>query len=214
MMARHGLHLGRGKVSFPMWHPAAMLLVWVFFALILQWLPLLPVLILAVSCVLAAKLFAPSRGWRLFIRIRWLLLALLVMLLFMTPGEYLSGLPGTIGLTYEGLSVTELQLGRLLALLASLAVLHERLGTAGLLEGLYALMGPFSWRDKTVVRLMLVMEFAEQEKPMSWRDCLAENDKLSDRADVIKLRVASIGWCDKLLLAGAAVIATLAVAFS
>lgn len=157
-----------------MLHPATFLVFWICFALILQvaTLSLLAGLV-AVSFLLAATL-APTRGMRLLRRSRWLLLSIGVLFLFFSPGEYLPGLAGRMGLTYEGVTHAGEQIGRLLAILLSLALLHEGIGTPGLLAGLYKLLGPFSWRETTVVRLMLVLEFVEDKRVTGWREWLSE----------------------------------------
>jgi hypothetical protein len=215
LIVRHGEFHCRGDARvFLMWHPAALLLAWLCFALALQWLSLIPVLLLAVACLFMAGVIASGRVRRLLLRVRWLLLALFAILLFMTPGEYLSGVLGDIGLTKEGVRVAGEQIARLLALLASLALLHDYLGTHGLLEGLYALMGDTPWREKTVVRLLLVLEFAEQERPLPWRDWLEECHDDSSQDEIFKLRAVPMGRHDKLLVAGALILGMLTVAFS
>lgn len=162
----------------PMWHPVTLLLSWVGFALILQAAsPRLLLGLLMVSLLLAA-VFAPARSWRLLRRSRWLLLSIGVLFLFFSPGEYLPGLAGRMGLTYEGVLHTGEQLGRLLAILVSLALLHEGIGTQGLLAGLYWLLGPFAWRETSVVRLMLALEFVEEKRETGWREWLAQGQQL------------------------------------
>ncbi len=159
-----------------MWHPSALLLAWMSYALALQWMPVAWVIFLALLCLLVSELFARNRSHRLLVRARWLLLSLMVLFIFLTPGEYLPGVPGSLGMTHEGLLAAGEHCGRLIAMLASLALLHECIGTQGLLAGLYCLMGPCKWRRMTVVRLMLVLECAEQKQVASWRDWLKEGD--------------------------------------
>lgn len=164
----------------PMWHPASLLLYWFGLVLVLQRLSLFPLFILTLVCLVLAAVHAPERCRSLLWRSRWLLLSLAVLFLFVTPGEYLPGVWGDIGLTYEGLRQCGEYLGRLLSMLASLALLHQRLGTRGLLAGFYWLLKPLPGRDATVVRLMLALEFVEQKRQTSWREWLGP-----ERADAL-----------------------------
>jgi hypothetical protein len=155
-------------------HPAALLLAWTGFALSLQWAGIATVLAAAFLSLAAALHFAPARCRNLLYRSRWLLLSLAALFVFFTPGEYLEGAAGSIGVTWEGLILGGEHLGRLLALLASLALLHEHVGTQGLLAGLHTLLAPFPWRETTVVRLMLVLEHVERRPSGNWREWLTD----------------------------------------
>lgn len=164
-----------------MWHPLTLLLCWVGFALWLQSISALILLgpVTLLSLVLAG-MFAARRTRTLLWRARWLFLSLAILFLFFTPGEYVPVLPSWLGLTHEGVLRAADQLGRLLALLASLALLHQQVGTQGLLAGLHALLRPFAWRDATVVRLMLVLELVEQQRAVPWREWLTPSTRDQD----------------------------------
>lgn len=168
-------------------HPTALLLVWIGFALSLQWAGISIVLAAAVLSLAAALYIAPARCRNLLYRSRWLLLSLALLFVFFTPGEYLDGMAGSIGVTREGLRFCAEHLGRLLALLASLALLHEYLGTQGLLAGLYMLMAWSPWREATVVRLMLVLEYVERRPPDNWRVWLADEAAVDGEEAVLRL---------------------------
>jgi hypothetical protein len=156
-----------------MFHPASLLLAWLVFALGLQWLKVAWLTAIAALCLLCAVLLARERSYGLLRRSRWLMLSLGGLYLFATPGEYLPGLAGALGLTYEGVRLGAEQIGRLLAMLASLALLHHWLGTAGLLAALHGLLKPFPWRERTVVRLMLALEALERQQGLSWQEWLS-----------------------------------------
>lgn len=184
-----------------MWHPASLLLSWLIFAAALALMPLPLLLSIAAGTLLLALWQAPARSRSLLKRSRWLLLTLTVLFLFVTPGEYLPGVWGRIGLTREGLDQGAEQLGRLLTLLASLALLHERTGTQGLLAGLHWWLRPFPWREATVVRLMLVLEFVEQKPTGGWRAWLEiEPDCSSDMQHDYRLAMPPLRWRDRLLM--------------
>lgn len=190
-----------------MWHPASLLLTWLGFALILQRAPLPLLMILALVSILMAARFALARSRILFWRSRWLLLSLSIFFFFATPGEYLPGIGGGMGLTYEGVRQGCEQLSRLLAMLASLALLHQRVGTPGLLTGFYWLPGPFAWRKTTVVRLMLVLEFVEQQRQIGWREWLAPEPAIDTATpDCFTLSMPPLHPRDRALIACLAVV--------
>jgi hypothetical protein len=185
-------------------HPASLLVVWLGFALGLQWLPVSWLLAVAFASVVATACIATERGIGLLRRSRWLLLSLLILYLFVTPGERLPGYWGDIGLTYEGLWQGGEQIARLLAMLASLALLHQAVGTRGLVAGIYWLLRPLPWRELTVVRLMLVLEFVEQKKQIRWRDWLSPEPCSEGTVPqpTYVLVLPSLQLRDKLLISG------------
>jgi energy-coupling factor transport system permease protein len=184
-----------------MWHPASLLLAWLGFALALQWVSLPWQLALAAVSIVLAGILATKRCLGLLKRSRWLLLSLCVLFLFVTPGAYLPGIWGRIGLTYEGLHQGGEQLSRLLAMLSSLALLHERIGTRGLLAAFYWWLGPFAWRKTTVVRLMLVLEFVEQRRKLGWREWLVPEEGNDERPGRYSLGMPPLRLHDVFLMA-------------
>jgi hypothetical protein len=188
-----------------MFHPASLLLSWMAYALFLQWVPLPYLLALAALALILASAFAPLRSRNLLWRSRWLLFSLAVFFLFFTPGEFLPGVAGYMGVSYDGLAQAGEHLGRLLALLAGLAILHERIGTDGILTGLYWLLRPFRWRETTVVRLILVLEYVEQRGRIGWREWLASGDGVATDQDgrtCISLAMPELQAKDKWLIGG------------
>lgn len=144
-------------------HPASWLLIWVAFVLSVQGLPW-PLLAL-LTVVVGVPVFwrSPQHSLLLLRRSRWIFLSIGILFVFFTPGEYLPGLAGTLGMSREGLVVAAEQVLRLCLILLGLAGLHAYLGNAGIINGLYALMRRFVWRDRTVVRLLLVLARIERE---------------------------------------------------
>ncbi len=155
-----------------MLHPVTLLASWFAFALGLQWVGFASLAAISAIVLVTAAVAAARRCRKLLRRARWLLLALAVLYFFATPGVYVAGFPGELGVTHEGLLRGGEQIARLVALLASLALLHQVAGTAGLLSGLYWILKPFPWGEATVVRLMLALDYVEQEPAGRWRDWL------------------------------------------
>lgn len=191
-----------------MWHPMTLLLSWAGFALSLQFISSLLLLMLAAAIsLMLALVFSAGRSRTLLWRARWLFVSLGILFLFFTPGEYVSWTPAWLGLSYEGLARAGEQLARLLALLASLALLHERIGTQGLLTGLHALLKPFSWRDASVVRLMLVLEHVERKQETGWRAWLANESVGELSRESFTLEQPVLRGRDYGLMTGLAVVA-------
>lgn len=187
-----------------MFHPATLLLAWAGCALCAPLLPLWTALAAAALATVAALAFAAQRTRRLIRRARWLLLSLFLLFAFATPGVLLAGWPGRLGITEDGLVAAGEHLARLLLLLVTLALVHERLGNRGLLSGLYCLMRPLagvaSFRDRAVVRLMLVVDFVEAGVPGGWRRWLEPADDGPDSLTLDRQPMRPPDWCVLALL--------------
>jgi hypothetical protein len=162
----------------------------------------------ALIAVPAALVWSPSRIRRLLTRTRWLFLSIALLFLFAVPGERLAGLAGDMGMTVEGLSMAAEHLLRLLLLLATLAMLHERLGNHGLVTGLHWLLAPLaSWRtmrERIVVRLILVLDYVEGTPASDWREWLSPD--VAPGLAHLSLETRAAGFRDWLALAAIGVI--------
>jgi hypothetical protein len=85
-------------------------------------------------------------------------------------------------------------------MLSSLALLHQHLGTQGLLAGFHWLLAPFPWRRATVVRLLLVLEFVEQKNKLGWREWLLPCGDQAFAPDSFVLSVPPLQVRDRLLM--------------
>jgi energy-coupling factor transport system permease protein len=96
-------------------------------------------------------------------RTRWIMLSLLLIYAYTTPGQPLLDVP--FSPSREGLGDGVLQLSRLLAALAGLAILLDRLHRQQLIAGLYTLFAPLQLigvsRERVAVRLALTLHYAE-----------------------------------------------------
>jgi len=98
--------------------------------------------------------------------------------------------------------------GRLLTMLALLALLLSHLSHRGVVSGFYLLMAPFAWLDgrrSLAVRLMLTLEAVAGKDGQDWRSLLHESIKEPDSsADSLLTLTAPVWtWRDSLLLGGA-----------
>ncbi|MDP1682251.1 MAG: CbiQ family ECF transporter T component [Burkholderiales bacterium] len=148
-------------------HPTALLLAWVAFAVAIPWFGV--IVLWAVSALLALGVWAGGVNtcWRLVRRTRILLIALLVLYAFSTPGSPLIAaweVP-----TQEGLQAGALQAWRLLLMITALAILLARLKREQLLAGIYGLLAPLKPLglplERIAVRLWLTLQYAESGLP-------------------------------------------------
>src|SRR3990172_7903310 len=160
-------------------HPAAQILTWCLLVAIMQVLEPVALLMSAVLILLAAFVISRHKFILLLRRTRWIMLSLLLIYAYSTPGQPLSDALGIFSPSREGLVDGVLQLARLLAALAGLAILLDRLHRLQLIAGLYTLFAPLQWlglsRERFAVRLALTLHYAEVamlRSTGSWQDTL------------------------------------------
>lgn len=159
-------------------HPAAQILTWCLLVGILQTLALQALLIAGCLILLASFVLSRMKLVQLVRRTRWIMLSLLLIYAYSTPGQPLLDALGGFSPSREGLNDGVLQLMRLLAALAGLAILLDRLHRQQLIAGLYALFAPLQWlglsRERLAVRLALTLHYAEVTmlRAQTWQDTL------------------------------------------
>lgn len=146
-------------------HPAAQILAWCLLVAAMQVLAPDALLIAAGLVLLCAFAVSRHKFMQLLRRTRWIMLSLLLIYTYSTPGRALLDGLGIFSPTREGLADGTLQLTRLLAVLASLAILLDRLHRQQLIAGLYVLFAPLHLiglsRERLAVRLALTLHYAE-----------------------------------------------------
>ncbi|MHB1237036.1 MAG: energy-coupling factor transporter transmembrane component T family protein [Gallionella sp.] len=160
-------------------HPAVQILSWCSLVVAMQVLAPGALLVTAGFIFLAALLASPRKFVQLLRRTRWIMLSLLLIYGYSTPGQAVLVWLGTLGPSREGLGDGLLQLTRLAATLAGLAILLERLHRQQLIAGLYTLLAPLQLfglsRERVAVRLALTLQYAEVamlRKSDTWQDNL------------------------------------------
>lgn len=161
-------------------HPGTILLLWTFLAIALQSLHALALLgCCALVCALALARSAP-RFFTLLRRTRWIMVSLLLIYGYVTPGEAVWAAAGTYSPTHTGLIDGALQLGRLIGALAGLSIVLNLLSRQQLLSGIYALTYPVQVlgisRERIAVRLALTLHYAESamlDVFAGWRENIA-----------------------------------------
>lgn len=160
-------------------HPAVQILLWVLLAVLTQHATDLTLVLLALIVQGAALALGADQFMRLLRRTRWIMLTLLLIYAYVTPGAGVWPQWGIWSPTREGLLDGAYQLMRLLAVLAGLALLLTLLHRERLMAGLYVLLYPLCWlgvpRERIAVRLALTLDLAEtamRDTASDWRSTL------------------------------------------
>lgn len=187
-------------------HPALFLALWFWLAVLLASLERHFLFGIA-SLLLASGFFlVRQRFLKAVLRMRWLLLAVLVVYGWSTPGWYVWA--GFLSPTREGLLLGLEQVLRLLALVSSLQFLLTRLNRNGIFAGLYCLFFPLCLlgikREKMAVRLALTIAFADEllEKKTGFHELLSRPCAAggAGNPDVILLPVRPLSLLDGFFL--------------
>ncbi len=193
-------------------HPAVTLLLWIMLALAIPLLRATPLLALGGLLALAVLRFSAVRFLTLLRRTRWIMLSLLLVYGYATPGGALVAPLGTWSPTLEGLGEGLLQLWRLLLALAALSIVLALLPREALISGIYTLSYPLRYlglsRERVAVRLALTLRYAEsaaEQVAADWRDALARMLVAAPaETHTVELQATPLTWHDGLLLAGGA----------
>lgn len=143
-------------------HPASVILLGLAFLLAASTRGNALLLLLGGGATGIAFVFSREHLMRILRRSRWLLLTMLLLFGWMSPGTALPLLPGA---TMEGLLLAAENVARLLIAIATVSVLLAVLPPAALVSGMRTLLAPLAslgdFRDRLAVRLMLTLEAVE-----------------------------------------------------
>lgn len=147
-------------------HPALRIVGLVLLAVVMQFMAVVP-LVLAGGMVIVVAL---SGCRQLFLgmlrRSKWLLLTVLLIFSFSTPGQYVHGWPVEFAPTYEGFESGAMQLMRLITMLAGLSVLLRATRQDALMAGIYTLLRPLGECglpvERFTARLWLTLDYVER----------------------------------------------------
>lgn len=190
-------------------HPSIRILAWGALAVAAAWA--------AVFGLLAVGLFAMAVApkpvlARLLARSRWLLVSLVLIFGYGTPGEALAPDLGAMSPTWEGVAAGALHAWRLVFIMATLSLLVNSMAEEDLLSGLYLCLRPLEAvgipTERFAIRLWLVLQYAQSsERPACLREWL-EQDVASAPpvCSALRLAVPGYGPADAVL-----VVATLAL---
>ena len=189
-------------------NPAAQILSWCLLVMMMQFLRLEILLLTTSLGLLFAAWLSSAKLMQLLRRTRWIMLSLLIIYAYATPGQPLLETLGGWSPSHEGLRDGVLQLTRLLAALAALAILLDRLNRMQLIAGLYTLFAPLQWlgvsRERVAVRLALTLHYAEAamvSERRSWQDNLSSLFESRDEGSTqMELTLYRFGVRDGLLV--------------
>lgn len=193
-------------------HPATQILIWCMLVAAMQFLPPARLIIAGALVLSSAFVLSRHKFVQLVRRTRWIMFSLLLIYAYSTPGQPVSEALGSLSPSFEGLTDGGMQLMRLLAALAGLAILLDRLHRQQLIAGLYALFVPLQWlglsRERLAVRLALTLHYAEVAmlRTQSWQDSLCslttENIEQQTGNRQMELPMYRFALADVLILTG------------
>mgnify|MGYP005749098435 CR=1 FL=1 len=185
-------------------HSGLQLFLWLALVAGLQFLGLLPLTVaLAVSAVLGF-MFAPQRSVRLVRRVRFIVIAIVILFAGFTPGEAVLVDWPRLSPSREGLWLAYEHAARVIVVVLLVSLLLERLPPQRLVGAIHALMRPFGRigfpADRVAVRTLLVLRFVEAEKPPKWHEWISDDSK--DLHESIEVGREPFRWVDRLMLGG------------
>ncbi len=164
-------------------HPSLRILALILLAIMVQFLQQHALAVGGVIVLAAAFFCYPGLLRKMLKRSRWLLLTLLLIFAFTTPGEYLSWWPLQIAPTYEGVRGGLLQAGRLVIMLAGLAILLGSTQREQLMAGIFQLLLPLRraglGAERFTARLWLTLHYVEEEPPKTRGSIWAALDRMA-----------------------------------
>lgn len=175
--------------------------------------------IAALGTSVLALFIAPQQFSRLLKRSRWLLLSIVLLFSFMTPGLALFALPGLLAPTIEGLRLAFDQVSRLIVAIALLGLLLARVPQKDLIAGMRQLLMvlrlPRLDADLAALRLALTLQRMEQGETspdqQHWLTHTSRNAIIEGSASSISLPIYPVGRIDKIIIGVALIGAVVAV---
>ncbi len=189
-------------------HPAVRLLLWAASVVVLQSLAGNPLRWAVYALAIVVVFAAPRRAVRLLLRVRWLLLALLLVFAWSTPGRLLWPQADWASPSAEGLALAADHCARLAGLLMLVALLLEHTKRESLVSGLYSLLKPLAAlgmdRTRLALRLDLVLRYTDATLPRNhWREWL-RSGPAAGATDSVSLKLHPLCVADMLALVVAA----------
>lgn len=189
-------------------HSGVLVGVWLAGVAMLQFLDFEALLVAVALCAVAALVYAPRRCMRLLKRVRFLLLAIVILFAGFTPGEALFIDWPRLSPSREGVQLALEHAGRVLAVVLCVAILMEGLPAQRLVGALYGLLRPFEAvgfpAARVAVRTLLVLRLVDSDTRPGWRSWLW--DDRGDDHSPIRIEREALRTRDLALLLLAAVV--------
>ncbi|HLW04405.1 MAG TPA: CbiQ family ECF transporter T component [Azoarcus sp.] len=181
-------------------HSGLLLFLWLVAVAGLQFLNVAVLtLVLGLSALVAFR-FAPQRSRRLLKRIRFILLAIVILFAGFTPGEAVLVDWPTLSPSREGVLLAYEHAARVAVVVLFVALLMEYLPPTRLVGALHALLRPFNVvgvpADRVAVRTLLVLRFVEAKHSPRWDHWISDDSNdLHDAIDVERERFGALDLC-------------------
>lgn len=176
--------------SFKPFHPAVPVTAGFVFILLLQRLEGLALAAAVALCAAAALVRARTLWWRLLRRLRYMLLVLVVLFAWQTPGVLAWPHAGAWSPTVDGLALAGGHAGRIVLVVSVVALMLQGLSHAAWVQGLYGLLAPLARlgfpAERFALRLQLVLQDAGGER-IAWREALAPQAAPREAAPPLRL---------------------------
>lgn len=190
-------------------HPSLRILLLLLLAITIQFMKLQSLAIVGGALLAMALYWHIGLLRKIMYRSRWLMLTLLLVYAYTTPGEYVRAWDSVFAPTYEGLHEGLVQAGRLTMMLAALALLLGTTHRPELMAGIYCLIRPFGTIgvpvDRFTARLWLTMHYVEEDKPDQKATFWHRFDSASNPAehamiDIVQFSLPKFTFIDWMLL--------------
>jgi energy-coupling factor transport system permease protein len=190
-------------------HPAVLILLWTFLVVAMQVQGATALLGTGIPLMVVAVILCARQLALLLRRTRWIMVSLLVIYAYVTPGEPLWADAGMVSPTREGLGDGLLQLARLAFSLTGLSIILHLLSLSELIGGVYALTHSLRYvgisPERIAVRLALTLHYVESAMREVGADWLAYLDRTREDAPAVpqwvEVPVRRLTLRDGLLLA-------------
>ena len=181
-------------------HSGLLLFLWLVAVAGLQFLNVAVLtIVLRLSAAVAFR-FAPQRSRRLLKRIRFILLAIVILFAGFTPGEAVLVDWPALSPSREGILLAYEHAARVAVVVLFVALLMEHLSPTRLVGALHALIRPLNAlgvpADRVAVRTLLVLRFVEAEHSPRWDHWISDDSNdLHDAIDVDRERFGALDLC-------------------
>lgn len=164
--------------------------------------------LIAVVLMLVLLIYRVHGTVKVLFRLKWLLLSLVLVYAFNTPGEYPQQWPVAFAPTYEGLHQGGVQLLRICMMMAGLTLFTATTNRQQVMAGFYTLLWPFKIlgfsAERFAARLWLTLYYVEHRQQNTTQTSVFQSLKATQMAEVgaqalpesIELSLPSLTWCD------------------
>jgi len=191
-----------------MLHPAVKIYIWVCVAAATQILNGYDLMLFGSILIMLSSGICPAHFFLILRRTRWILLSAFIIYSYAGSGEALWPHLGILSPLSGGIFNGFVQLIRLLAILASLALLLAFLNQSQLIAGLNTLAYPLSFfgkfRERLIVRLALTVQYAEntlKDTSSNWYKRIEKGlQSVPVASNYMELTSSSLGYGDWLMV--------------